>query len=151
MKKTTNNEKLIKGTLQKCRVKENLSYDPLNEIPKPEFDLNADGKEYFESFCSILLSNRTLTDADIPIITRAARYYELYKEADKGIKVNGAVQITQSGYSAKTGHFVAMLDAEKRITEIEALYGMNLTARGKINIPKTEKKNAFDLIDEDFS
>lgn len=148
MKKLSNTEKEKRGTLRKSRIKETLSYLPLTKVPTPAFTLNKYGLDYFKRFCSILLSNKSLTIADIPIITRASKYYEIFIEADNGVKKYGAVQTTKTGYTAKNGYFVTMTDAEKRLTEIEALYGMNLTARIKINIPKEEKKNRAE---EDFT
>ena len=145
-KRATIEEKKIKKTARKDREIYSLSYDPISEVPEPAFDLNADGQKYFGRFCQILLSNKTLTIADIPIITRAAMYYEIFSDARDSVRINGATQITKTGYTAKNGYFVTMTDAEKRVTEIEALYGMNLTARTKINLPKPEKKNAFDEI-----
>ena len=134
------------GTLQKCRVKNNPTYEPLTEIPAPSFDLNDFGMDYFAQFCNILLSNKTLTMADIPGITRNARMFELYKEADDGVRKDGAVQVTKTGYTAKTGYFVTMTDAMDRIEKFEALYGMNLASRLKMNLPKPAKKNAFEEI-----
>jgi len=140
----TQEQKFQRGTLQKCRIKDSLTYEPLNELPAPAFELNEKGRDYFNRFCTILLSNKTLTIADIPIITRASKYYEIFIEANEGVKEYGAVQTTKTGYTAKNGYFVTMTDAEKRITEIEALYGMNLTARIRINIPKAEKTTPAD-------
>jgi P27 family predicted phage terminase small subunit len=136
-------EKKKKGTIRKDRIATLLSYDPLVKIPKPAFTLNKDGRKYFNRFCQILLSNKTLTIADVPIITRAARYFEIFSEANENVLEKGAVQKTKTGYTAKNGYFVTMTDAEKRVTDIEALYGMNLSARMKINIPKPEKENPF--------
>lgn len=137
-------QKQREGTARKDRIKLTLNYDPLIIVPKPAFKLNGDGLDYFNDFCNILISKKILTIADVPIITRAARYYEIYKAADEGVQKEGAVQITATGYTAKNGYFVTFTDCEKRITEIESLYGMNFTARSKINLPKEEKKNPFD-------
>ena len=136
--------KQLQGTVQKCRVKTPPSYEPLTSVPDPAFELNDDGMEYFTRFCQILLSNRTMTVAYVPIITRAARFYEIYKRADRKCQETGEVQVTASGYTAKTGHFVVMTDADDRITKIEAMFGMNLAALLKMDLPKTEKKNPLD-------
>jgi P27 family predicted phage terminase small subunit len=146
MRKISDEEKVKQGTIKKSRIKQELNYDPLGSIPAPAFKLNKDGVEFYERFCSILISNRTLTVADIPGITRAARWFEMYKDADKHILKEGPVQTTSTGYTQQTGWFTVMEKTEDRILKFEALYGMNLTARTKINLPKPEKKNDFDGI-----
>jgi len=146
MNELTNKEKLQRGTLKKSRVKSCLSYEPLKKVPRPAFGLSHIGMDYFSKFCKILISIESLTMADVPGITRAARWYEIYKEAENDIIVHGSVQVTSTGYTQQTGYFSVMEKAEDRILKFEALYGMNLTARTKINLPKPEKKNPFDDI-----
>ena len=144
MNKKTTEQKKIQGTLKKSREKSELNYEPLTSIPAPSFDLNVDGQTYFDQFCGILISNSTLTAADVPGITRAARWFELYKEADANVLARGSVQVTSTGYTQQTGYFTVMEKSEDRLIKFEALYGMNLTARTKINIPKPKEKNPFD-------
>lgn len=143
MRKLSTSEKVSRGTLKKSREKANPTYDPLDHVPQPSFELNKDGREYFRQFCRILLSKNMLTSADIPGITRAARWYELYKQADESVSEKGAVQVTATGYTQQTGYFTVMEKSEDRLIKFEALYGMNLTSRMKINLPKPEKKNEF--------
>lgn len=144
--KTSNAEKIKRGTNQRCRMTNELSYAPLTEVPAPSFALNAHGKTYFRNFCMILLSNQTLTAADIPGITRAARWFELYCEADEVVREKGPVQVTSTGYTQQTGYYTVMEKAEDRIIKFEGLYGMNLTSRTKINVPPAKKKNEFEEI-----
>jgi len=146
MIKKTAEQKQKQGTLKKSREKAILTYDPLIKVPSPTFKLTTIGRSYFTRFCQILISNKTLTVADIPLITRTARWYEIYKQSDKDVAEHGAVQITSTGYTQKSGYLTVMTDAEDRIVKSENLYGMNLSARTKINLPKTEKKNPFDEI-----
>ena len=141
MQKKPSSVKKIQGTLKISREKSELTYDPLTSIPAPAFKLSDEGLKYFERFCEILISNKTLTIADVPVISRAARWFEIYTEADINVRLHGASQVTSTGYTQKSGYFTVMADADDRVTKIEALYGMNLTARTKINIPKPDKGN----------
>lgn len=146
MIKLTTEEKKKRGTLAKSRERDILSFDPLSAVPEPAFTLDEIGIQYFTRFCNILLSNKTLTIADIPIITRAAKWFVIFTIAEHEVTKVGSWQKTKTGYTQKTGAFTVMADADDRVMKIEALYGMNLTARTKINLPKTEKKNPFDEI-----
>lgn len=142
----SNSIKKQQGTLKKSRIKSNPTYAPIDQVPDPAFKLSPAGQEYFRQFCSILLSNKTLTLAYVPIITRAARWYEIYVEADKGVQKDGAVQVTSTGYTQKSGYMTAMADADDRITKIEEKFGLNLAANLKMDIPKQEKENPFDNV-----
>ena len=146
MRKKTPEVKRLQGTLKISREKSELTYEPLTSVPAPSFNLTKPGQIYFDQFCEILISNKTLTVADVPIITRCARWFEIYKEADDLVMVHGASQVTTTGYTQKSGYFTVMADADDRVTKIEALYGMNLTARTKIGLPKQKKENPFDEI-----
>ena len=137
----SNATKAAQGTLRKERVKITPNYDILDSVPAPSFQLNEHGQSYFVNFCELLISNKTMTAAFIPIITRAARYYEIYQYANEKVKEQGAVQETNTGYTAKNGYFVTMTDAEDRINKIEALFGMNLYNLQKLNIPEPPKKD----------
>ena len=148
MRKTSLAEKKSKGTLQKCRIKHPPAYENLISIPDPAFELDINGKMYFDKFCQMLIDNKLLTAAYVPIISRAARYFEIYKDADDKVQSNGIVQIAEkSGWEQKSAYFTIMTDAEDRITKIEEKFGMTLLSMQKLDIKKPDK-NADD---DDFS
>lgn len=144
MQKTTTEQKKLRGTAQRCRVAHEMTYEPIDSVPAPSFELTDTGMEYYNQFCEILMSRSALTMADIPIITRASRWYEIYKEADAEVRLNGATHVTQTGYTAQSGYYTVMEKTDDRIMKIETLYGMNLLSRQKINFKPTKTKNPID-------
>ena len=141
-------QKMLSGTLQKCRMKNPVEYEPLKEIPDPLSKLDNPGKEFFEYVCSLLISNKQLTTADIPAITRAAGIWEIFMQAKSNCSKYGYFQETKSGYSAKNAHIQALVDCEKILTAFEKSYGLTLLSRSKIDISAIPMR---DPNDEDFS
>jgi P27 family predicted phage terminase small subunit len=138
MNETTTKSKQIKGTLQKCRIKNKPAYEILTEVPMPGFKLDPNGLDYFVRFCQMLIDNKLMTAAYVPMITRAARWYEIYKEADGLVKEHGASQVTSTGYTQKSGYLTVMTDADDRVTKIEEKFGMSLITYMKLDIPKQD-------------
>jgi P27 family predicted phage terminase small subunit len=130
--------KQLKGTLQKCRIKNRPAYEILTDVPLPGFKLNENGLDYFVRFCQMLIDNKLMTQAYVPMITRAARYYELYKEADELVTAHGATQVTSTGYTQQSGYFSVMEKADDRLTKIEEKFGMSLITYMKLDIPKQD-------------
>lgn len=144
----TTSEKAKQGTLRKSREREALNYEPLEVIPEPLKKLDDTAMVYFNFICEILLSNKTLTNADVPAVSNAAKYYSIFDKASDMVETEGYCQTTQSGYTAKNAHFQVMNDARKAIMDFENLYGFNLASRGRINIPKTKEKGKLDKLME---
>ena len=74
-------EKIKRGTLEKSKVSEKLSYDSLNEVPDPLEELDQKSSRYYYYICEVLLSSGLLTSADIPAITQAAILYGIFSDA----------------------------------------------------------------------
>lgn len=110
-------------------------------------DLEPDELQYFNLCAEVMISNNTLTSADIPSLTRASKMYGVYQQAMKDIEVHGCYQVTQSGYTAKNGYFQVLTDAEKMLSSFEKCQGLNLVSRSKLPpIEPPKKKNPFDGI-----
>ena len=134
-------EKIASGTLQKCRLKNNPTYAPIDFIPDPLRALNGNGMIYFKNFCQLLISNKTMTMAYVPIITRASRYYEIYCRMDDAVDKEGEIQIAEkTGWTQKSGYLTVLTDVEDRITKIEEKFGMNLHSNLKMDLPKGEEE-----------
>lgn len=127
-------QKKLSGTLQKCRMKNPVEYEPVKEIPEPLSKLDKPGSEFFEFVCSLLISNKQLSTADIPAITRAASVWGIFMEAKENCSKYGYFQETKSGYTAKNAHIQALVDCEKILTAFEKSYGLTLLSRSKIDI-----------------
>jgi P27 family predicted phage terminase small subunit len=141
----TTDQKRIQGTLKKERIKKADAYMLLDEIPPPSFPLNKDGMSYFTDFCRILLDNKYLTEAYIPIITRSAYWHQIYMRSIREIEKKDIIQIaSKSGWEQKSGWFTVMMDAEDRMAKIEEKFGMNLYSNMKLGLPKPKAKNPLD-------
>lgn len=141
MRKLSNKDKEMKGTLRKCRIKNPPAYEKLTNIPDPSFKLNNEGLDYFTKFCQMLIDNKLMTAAYIPIITRASKYYETYKYAVGKVEGGALTQVAESGWEQKGVWWTVMTDAEDRITKIEEKFGMTLMTLQKIDLPKQDDKN----------
>lgn len=138
-------QKQLAGTLRPDRDRTPLTCEPLNEVPQPFAPLSDTGKRYFQAVCEVLLSNGTLTAADLPAITRAAEIYEFYVDAKKAVRELGAWTTTQSGYTSKSAPWQVMTDAEKALASFERSFGLTLAARAKLPpAPVKEGPNPFD-------
>ena len=139
-------EKIITGTLQRVRITDKLSYDSLNDVPDPLEELDKKSSRYYYYICEVLLSSGLLTSADIPAITQAAILYGIFSDAYTELKEKGYYYETTSGYTGKNAHLQAMNDSYKNVKQFENLYGFNVSARGKINIPQKKEINPLDEI-----
>lgn len=140
----SNEQKKVQGTLQKCRIKNPPTYQPLTTIPDPAFKVDPNGLQYFWDFCQVLLDNKLLNASYVPIITRAAYWFSIYHQAVSRVTKEGLTQTAKTGWEQKSAWFTVMSDAEDRITKIEEKFGMTLVSNLKLNIPKPEKENPFD-------
>jgi len=147
MKKLTEKEKKIRGTFEASKIRTPLTFEPLTKIPEPMMKLGPIEMEYFQHCAEIMISNHTLTSADVPGLSRAANIYRIYRQAIEDINVHGCYQVTQSGYTAKNGYFQVLTDAEKHLTSFERSQGLNLVSRSKLPPPPpAPEKNPFDEI-----
>ena len=144
----TKQQKIITGTFRQDRVKTGLTFEPLSEIPEPFEVLREHGAKYFRAVCECLISNKTLTAADIPAVTRAAQQYAMYCGAVDGIRKNGAYQETKSGYTAKNAYFQILQDCEKVLQGFERAYGLTLSSRLKFDLPEPTLPNSFDTFSQ---
>ena len=149
----TNEQKIMQGTLRKSRIKRTLNFTPLNFIPKPLEELDKAGMQYYKYVCELLLSNKTLTSADIGAVTMAGKFYSVFSLAAENVKIHGYYQKTQSGYTSKNAHFQTMMDSNKALKEFESLYGLNLSSRLKLDLGKAGKNDKYVIneSDQDFS
>lgn len=147
MRKTTKKEKILAGTFQPCRDKVLVTTDPLTEIPDPDYELDPVELTYFTRCASLLIAAGTLTDGDVPGMTRASSWFGIWQNCLADIRQHGAWQTTNSGWSAKTAAFQAANDAEKNLTAWERSQGLNLTSRAKLPPPPEPKQvNPIDLL-----
>jgi len=149
----TNNQKMMQGTLKKSRIKNTINFTPLAFIPKPLEELDKVGRQYYDYVCELLLSNKTLTSADIGALTMAAKIYSVFSLAAENVKIHGYFQKTPRGYTSKNAHFQTMMDSNKALKEFESLYGLNLSSRLKLDLGKGCKKEKYfsSENDDDFS
>jgi len=138
--------KTRQGTFRQDRNKKLHTLQPLTFIPKPLMDLNKYEHEYYNLCCEILLSNGTLTAADILGISRAAKTYGIYQKALEELANHGSYQTTKSGYTTKSGPFVVVADCEKLLTTFERSQGLNLISRSKL--PEQKLSEFFTELDE---
>lgn len=141
-------QKQMAGTLQPCREKNLIDFEPVFEIPEPLSKLDQPGQEFFEYVCSLLISNKQLTTADLPAITRAAGIWEIFIQAKAACSKHGYYQETKTGYQAKNVHWQVLTDAEKILTGFEKSFGLTVLSRSKIDITPIK---AYDPDDGDFS
>ncbi|MFZ4521474.1 MAG: P27 family phage terminase small subunit [Bacteroidales bacterium] len=147
MKRLTKAEKLIRGTFDPSKIRPVLTSNPLLAIPDPMTKLSSVEMEYYRLCAEIMISNHTLTSADIPGLTRAAAMFAIFEQAKQDIAIHGCYQTTQSGYTAKNGYFQVLCDAEKMLTSFERGQGLNLVSRSKLPPPPDPKiPNSFDDI-----
>ena len=152
----TNYQKRLAGTLQPCREKKLLDFEAFFEVTEPLSKLDKPGREFFEYVCSLLISNKQLTTADLPAITRAAGIWEIFIQAQLACQKNGYYQETKSGYTAKNAHWQVLTDAEKLLTGFEKSFGLTILSRSKIDLQPIPRHNPNDKYfssnnDDDFS
>jgi len=147
MKKLTKQEKINRGTYDPSKERQTLTFAPLKRMPNPTMDLNEIELQYFHNVCRAMLSNKTLTGADVPCITRACKMYSLYCRSLEDVNKFGAYQTTATGYTAKSGYFQVLIDTEKALQAFERSMGLNILSRSKLPTPAPEiRKNAFDKL-----
>lgn len=81
--------------------------------------LKKEGKEIYDSIIDYLRSSNRLETADEFIITELAMYYQIWFDAAKVVRKDGAVQTyKKGGYSNVSGYFVAMNKSSQNIEKI---------------------------------
>lgn len=149
MKKLTIAEKKRRGTFDRSKIRTPLTFKPLTEIPEPMTELDPGERGYFDLCAEVMISNGTLTSADVPGMERAAKMWGIYQKALGEVKKLGCYQTTKNGYTAKNGPFQVLCEAEKLLTSWERSQGLTIVSRSKLPPPTPpQKPNPFD---EDFT
>ena len=137
MKKLSKQTKQARGTLRKSReVKNNLTFEPLQKIPKPQCKIEGEALKYFEYVCELLISNNVLTAAHIPDITLAAYWWGVMTKAMDNMEKHGYTQPTKNGYNVINAHITVFGQATKKLQTFSDKYGFNLLASQKIDVPE---------------
>jgi P27 family predicted phage terminase small subunit len=132
----TNLEKQMKGTLQKCRVKSGISFEPLCAIPPVPVNLQEDAVGFFKHCCEVLMSNDLLTAADVFEIEQAAFVYGEMRKAQRKVNEEGAVQVCSSGYTQKNANWQIIKDSFTMLSGFYNKYGFNVVSRENIEMPQ---------------
>lgn len=140
-------EKKRQRTYQANKEREVMNFEPLTRRPAPPVKLTGEALKYYNNVTAILLGAGTLTRGDLSAIVRASQMYAIHQQAVKDVEINGAYQITQSGYSTKNGYYQVMTDSDRALGTFERAFGLTPYSRSKLpTAPEPEKKNPFDII-----
>lgn len=143
----TNVEKQAQGTLQKCRIKQAICFDPLDSIPDIPDHLNEYSGEFFKQVCELFLSNGSLTAGNIPDITLASIWWGVARQAEESINgKDGIVQVYESG-AKNVSPYLSVLDrATTQIQRFSDRYGLSLLSKQRVGIQGTKKEDPFDKL-----
>jgi phage terminase small subunit len=145
MKRLTKAEKMIRGTFEASKIKKPLNFLPLETVPEPMMKLHPVEMEYYQLCAECMVGNNTLTSADLPGLTRAAKMYGIFQQALKDIEKNGCYQVAKSGYNSPNAYFMVLINSEKMLTAWERSQGLNLVSRSKLPEPPPPPEiNPFD-------
>lgn len=138
--------KEAQGTLKKYRVNENpATAEKLGAVPEIPVEVPENAYGYFTHCCEYLLFNNLLTSAIVVQVVRASQMYSQYAKCQEIVDSDGAIQKTESGYTAKTGAWTVMVEAHKLLLEFEREQGLTLASSQKISVPdKPTNDSDFD-------
>ena len=94
--------------------------------------LNEEGQKIYDNIINYLEANSKVEVLDTYVIQELAMYYQIWLEAAKTVKENGAVQEYSSGASNVSGYFVAMNKASQNIEKICHKLGIYEIMKGKL-------------------
>ena len=136
--------KEAQGTLAKSREVDHPAMgEALSVLPSVPVGMGEHEEKYFLHCAGDLLSKGLLTAGFLPSLEMAASWYALFIIARNEVRSNGAVQVTQSGYTQITGSFTTMDKTYKNLVDFENRYGFNLVSSQKISMPAREKGNKY--------
>jgi P27 family predicted phage terminase small subunit len=122
-----------------------LVIEPLEKRPEPMHKLDPVALVYFNHCADLLIASKVLTAADVPGMTRAATWYSIFCKALEDVERDGPVQITSTGYGAKSANYSVMTESERILSTWERSVGLNVAGRSKLPPPPAKKdKNPFD-------
>lgn len=94
----TADEKKKRGTYKRTRAKKQV-LKTTEQIPKPFFKLDKDGRAFYNHICKELIKNKRLSEVYIPDITRASWMWQIAMECVRYIEENGIMQTTKAGWN----------------------------------------------------
>lgn len=101
-KPISNALKVLKGTDQPCRMREEVQYDKITKIPKsPEF-LNDYAKKVYKITAKQLAEKGVLDVVNINVVVMYAAEMGKYIEAEEGLKTEGRVLISYTKFGSKS-------------------------------------------------
>ena len=147
-KSIPNEVKILRGTDQPCRMKEEIELSKMSAIPKS--GLKGTSKKIFELVASELINKNLLEHVGIDLLIAYSRemalYHEMTKELEKG---KGSYTIEEA---TKTGT-KTVINPKRKIAEsalanaksIASEYGFTPASRSRISAIAGEIKNSDDF------
>lgn len=139
-------EKLKRGYYRPDREPSGIKTQALDHIPEPKMKLSDRQRQIYEAICQELINSGRLKVEYIRLITRMAVNWELLEKARENLEEHGPVNVSNTGYIQVNGYFSAWSTLDKRISEFEAKFGLDLSSNEKLNIKEPEKPDQLDKL-----
>ena len=145
MSKTTE-EKALKGTLRKCRVKDNPMNGTIATIDSinPEVLLNDYAREEWDRAFIELSEMGVIQTTDINALIMLCDMWGHYCHSKDLIRTGNYIITTPNGMEQNSPHLSNWRTAYKEYTTLCKEFGLTPVARTKVNLVPKKKGDAFD-------
>lgn len=128
--------KALRGTLQPGERDGEPQPDGAIYVPPPT-ELRAEHPiacDFWESTLPLLVRNQMITEVDMTAFAAACLAFEAWTEAERELKLNGAVVKTENGYPIQSPYFSIAAQRRKEVIEYLREFGLTPSSRTRLKI-----------------
>jgi len=137
--------KLLKGTAQKCRMRNEP--EPEIRIPRAPKHLNKIAKKEWRQISKELHQLGLISEIDRSALAAYCQAFSRWVEAEELIEKSGLLVKTKSGNIIQNPAVGTANRAMELMHKFLTEFGMTPSSRSKVNVTERKKKNPFQLLD----
>ena len=148
-KPISNALKMLKGTDQPCRMREEVTMEKITKVPPPPAYLNTDGKRVYKITAEQLAAVGLLDVVNINSVMMYANEVGKYIEAEKKLKIEGRTfEVTRKDVTTVERNPLDRMASEylANATRLAVELGVTPAAASRVKAP--EKKEDMDEFDK---
>lgn len=142
--------KELSGTIRKDRTKEELNYEKLTIVPKPEVWMDGKAKKYFKNICQLLIAQELLNVANVQLVVIMAQEYASYEEANRALKDKGYTYISDKGNELLSPWVSIRNQSQKNYRDIAALFGLDPISVQKMGGQSKQPVDDFEKLNKKY-
>ena len=148
-KPISNQMKILKGTDQPCRMRDEVSVNKILKMPPPPKWLSKSAKKLYRTKAQFLITAEILSEVDVEMfVTFCFEYGRYLDTAEKLAEVSHAAILTEKQQQLYNRLTKVNRDSFERAKYLASEFGFTPVSRMKFTIPETETDPLQNLLNQ---